>query len=134
MKRHTRELLGTKTAVPGSEPSFFLGLSSQERGRRGSVVGSWLLDLTAKALAQSPDLGPYSGHVSDSGEGAQTCGQIFSTVSAQMRNGLWTVGSIANGANATLQIVATVDTLGTKTNSAQVQTFAAPTLAMVPLK
>ncbi|MCA9145232.1 MAG: DUF11 domain-containing protein [Planctomycetales bacterium] len=34
--------------------------------------------------------------------------------------GVWTVGTIANGANATLQIVASVDTVGTKTNSAQV--------------
>ena len=37
--------------------------------RRGSVVGSWLLDLTAMALVESPGLEPYSGHVSDSGEG-----------------------------------------------------------------
>lgn len=34
--------------------------------------------------------------------------------------GVWTVGTIANGANATLQIVASIDTVGTKTNSAQV--------------
>jgi 6-phosphogluconate dehydrogenase len=37
--------------------------------RRGSVVGSWLLDLTASALQESPELECYSGHVSDSGEG-----------------------------------------------------------------
>ena len=36
--------------------------------RRGSVVGSWLLDLTADALARSPDLGGFAGRVSDSGE------------------------------------------------------------------
>jgi 6-phosphogluconate dehydrogenase len=40
--------------------------------RRGSVVGSWLLDLTAAALAQSPELEGYSGRVSDSGEGRWT--------------------------------------------------------------
>ena len=35
--------------------------------RRGSVVGSWLIDLTADALAKSPDLSDFSGRVSDSG-------------------------------------------------------------------
>jgi 6-phosphogluconate dehydrogenase len=40
--------------------------------RRGSVVGSWLLDLTAAALAQSPELESFSGRVSDSGEGRWT--------------------------------------------------------------
>ena len=40
--------------------------------RRGSVVTSWLLDLTAAALAKSPELDEYSGHVSDSGEGRWT--------------------------------------------------------------
>jgi 6-phosphogluconate dehydrogenase len=40
--------------------------------RRGSVVASWLLDLTAAALAESPDLAGFSGHVSDSGEGRWT--------------------------------------------------------------
>ena len=40
--------------------------------RRGSVVSSWLLDLTAAALAQQPDLANYSGRVSDSGEGRWT--------------------------------------------------------------
>jgi 6-phosphogluconate dehydrogenase len=40
-----------------------------ELWRRGSVIGSWLLDLTAKALAESPDLATFSGRVSDSGEG-----------------------------------------------------------------
>src|SRR5690349_3914111 len=36
--------------------------------RRGSVVASWLLDLTATALAEQPDLAKFSGRVSDSGE------------------------------------------------------------------
>ncbi|GIG54374.1 phosphogluconate dehydrogenase (NAD(+)-dependent, decarboxylating) [Demequina activiva] len=40
--------------------------------RRGSVVGSWLLDLTAEALHEDPDLAEFSGNVSDSGEGRWT--------------------------------------------------------------
>jgi len=40
--------------------------------RRGSVVGSWLVDLTADALARSPDLDGFEGRVSDSGEGRWT--------------------------------------------------------------
>ena len=40
--------------------------------RRGSVIASWLLDLTAIALAKSPDLAGFSGRVSDSGEGRWT--------------------------------------------------------------
>lgn len=43
-----------------------------EAWRRGSVVSSWLLDLTAQALAYDPDLAEYTGHVSDSGEGRWT--------------------------------------------------------------
>ncbi len=41
--------------------------------RRGSVVSSWLLDLTANALAADPTLAGFSGRVSDSGEGRWTC-------------------------------------------------------------
>jgi len=40
--------------------------------RRGSVVASWLLDLTAQALVDSPELESYAGRVSDSGEGRWT--------------------------------------------------------------
>ena len=40
--------------------------------RRGSVVASWLLDLAARALIDSPDLKDFGGHVSDSGEGRWT--------------------------------------------------------------
>jgi len=40
--------------------------------RRGSVIGSWLLDLTAEALAKEPGLEQFSGRVSDSGEGRWT--------------------------------------------------------------
>jgi 6-phosphogluconate dehydrogenase len=43
-----------------------------ELWRRGSVVASWLLDLTAISLLQQPDLAGFSGHVSDSGEGRWT--------------------------------------------------------------
>ncbi len=43
-----------------------------EAWRHGSVIGSWLLDLTAAALKKSPDLSRYAGHVSDSGEGRWT--------------------------------------------------------------
>ena len=40
--------------------------------RRGSVIGSWLLDLTAAALRENPDLSNFAGRVSDSGEGRWT--------------------------------------------------------------
>jgi 6-phosphogluconate dehydrogenase len=40
--------------------------------RRGSVVGSWLVDLTAEAFARSPNLDDFTGRVSDSGEGRWT--------------------------------------------------------------
>jgi 6-phosphogluconate dehydrogenase len=43
-----------------------------ELWRRGSVVSSWLLDLTAAALAESPELAEFVGRVSDSGEGRWT--------------------------------------------------------------
>jgi 6-phosphogluconate dehydrogenase len=40
--------------------------------RRGSVIGSWLLDLTAASMQESPDLADFEGRVSDSGEGRWT--------------------------------------------------------------
>jgi 6-phosphogluconate dehydrogenase len=43
-----------------------------ELWRRGSVVSSWLLDLTAAALTDSPDLDRFTGFVQDSGEGRWT--------------------------------------------------------------
>jgi 6-phosphogluconate dehydrogenase len=43
-----------------------------ELWRRGSVIPSWLLDLTAEALARAPDLSEFAGKVSDSGEGRWT--------------------------------------------------------------
>ena len=43
-----------------------------EAWRRGSVIGSWLLDLTAGALVKNPSLAGFAGKVSDSGEGRWT--------------------------------------------------------------
>jgi 6-phosphogluconate dehydrogenase len=43
-----------------------------ELWRRGSVIGSWLLDLTAEALLPDPGLDQFAGRVSDSGEGRWT--------------------------------------------------------------
>ena len=62
--------------APMSHPEFYqydidVGQVA-EVWRRGSVVGSWLLDLTAAALAESPQLSEFSGRVSDSGEGRWT--------------------------------------------------------------
>jgi 6-phosphogluconate dehydrogenase len=50
-----------------------------ELWRRGSVVGSWLMDLTADALARSPHLDEYAGRVSDSGEGRWTVAAAVDT-------------------------------------------------------
>ena len=47
--------------------------------RRGSVIGSWLLDLTARALREQPDLSGFSGHVADSGEGRWTAAAAIET-------------------------------------------------------
>jgi 6-phosphogluconate dehydrogenase len=47
--------------------------------RRGSVIGSWLLDLTARALAEHPDLQQFSGRVADSGEGRWTANAAIET-------------------------------------------------------
>lgn len=62
--------------APMSEAEFYqyqLDLPEiAELWRRGSVIGSWLLDLTAVALQKNPDLSNFSGRVSDSGEGRWT--------------------------------------------------------------
>jgi len=59
--------------TPLRHPEFYsydLDLAAiAEVWRRGSVIGSWLLDLTATALFKDPRLAGYSGRVSDSGEG-----------------------------------------------------------------
>jgi 6-phosphogluconate dehydrogenase len=62
-------------ATPELAPEHRLDLDLAdvaEVWRRGSVVTSWLLDLTAEALAQDGQLDGFSGHVSDSGEGRWT--------------------------------------------------------------
>ena len=62
--------------APLSDPSLYqydINLPEvAELWRRGSVIGSWLLDLTAHALLESPTLSNFEGHVSDSGEGRWT--------------------------------------------------------------
>lgn len=62
--------------APLAEPqnySYHLDIPAiTELWRRGSVVSSWLLDLTAGALHESPTLEDFTGHVSDSGEGRWT--------------------------------------------------------------
>jgi len=69
------EALDAETA-PLRDPDHYhyeLDLAAvTEVWRRGSVISSWLLDLTAQALHQSPMLDDYAGHVSDSGEGRWT--------------------------------------------------------------
>lgn len=62
--------------TPLREPQFYqydFDLSGiAEVWRRGSVISSWLLDLTARALDEDPALDRYAGNVSDSGEGRWT--------------------------------------------------------------
>ncbi|MEO5900629.1 MAG: phosphogluconate dehydrogenase (NAD(+)-dependent, decarboxylating) [Ilumatobacteraceae bacterium] len=71
-EQHTKD---AETA-PLTHPQYYqydLDLPSiAEVWRRGSVVASWLLDLTANALFADPDLSGFQGHVSDSGEGRWT--------------------------------------------------------------
>jgi 6-phosphogluconate dehydrogenase len=62
----------TSTSLPEGQ-RYDLDLADiAEVWRRGSVVSSWLLDLTASALAENPDLSNYTGVVQDSGEGRWT--------------------------------------------------------------
>jgi 6-phosphogluconate dehydrogenase len=72
--RHPRE--ADAETAPLTDPEYYeyeLDLPEvAEVWRRGSVIGSWLLDLTAAALAQSPTLEEFEGRVSDSGEGRWT--------------------------------------------------------------
>jgi 6-phosphogluconate dehydrogenase len=62
--------------APLRDPEYYrydLNLTDiAELWRRGSVISSWLLDLTAQALLDSPDLEDFQGHVADSGEGRWT--------------------------------------------------------------
>ncbi len=72
----TRERLEDAETTPLRDPEFYqykLDLPEvAELWRRGSVIGSWLLDLTASALRQDPELSSFGGRVSDSGEGRWT--------------------------------------------------------------
>jgi 6-phosphogluconate dehydrogenase len=67
---------GDAETAPLAEPEFYQfdidTTAVTELWRRGSVVGSWLLDLTATALFESPELAEFAGRVSDSGEGRWT--------------------------------------------------------------
>jgi 6-phosphogluconate dehydrogenase len=72
----TRPIDRDAETTPIRHPEFYqytLNLPDiSEVWRRGSVIQSWLLDLTAQALADSPDLSRFAGRVSDSGEGRWT--------------------------------------------------------------
>jgi len=72
--KHTHEV-DAETAPLRNPQDFQYDLNLAdvtELWRRGSVISSWLLDLTAMAFAQDPTLENYSGRVSDSGEGRWT--------------------------------------------------------------
>ena len=73
---HVAEQVVNAETTPLRDPEFYqydLNIPDvAEVWRRGSVVASWLLDLTAHALSISPDLDNFSGQVSDSGEGRWT--------------------------------------------------------------
>lgn len=61
-----------KPELPANQRYDFELADIAELWRRGSVISSWLLDLTAIALAEDDSLSEYSGKVSDSGEGRWT--------------------------------------------------------------
>ena len=66
-------LKGVNQEVIPAERRYDLDLADiTELWRRGSVVSSWLLDLSAISLAEDPELKSYSGYVEDSGEGRWT--------------------------------------------------------------
>ena len=66
-------LLNARSRALPDEHRYDLDLGAiTELWRRGSVVSSWLLDLTAQALAETPTLATYTGVVQDSGEGRWT--------------------------------------------------------------
>jgi 6-phosphogluconate dehydrogenase len=79
--KHTEEI-DAETA-PLRDPQYYQYTIDTgevaEVWRRGSVVGSWLIDLTADALAKSPELADFSGRVSDSGEGRWTVAAAVDT-------------------------------------------------------
>jgi 6-phosphogluconate dehydrogenase len=66
-------LRGARGEKIAADHRYALNLGAiAELWRRGSVVSSWLLDLSARALVQSPDLERFTGFVQDSGEGRWT--------------------------------------------------------------
>jgi 6-phosphogluconate dehydrogenase len=72
----TRDAQATAEHAPLRDPQYYqfdFDLAAiAEVWRHGSVVSSWLLDLTAAALSKSPGLASFAGRVSDSGEGRWT--------------------------------------------------------------
>ncbi len=72
----TRTQEGDAETAPLANPEYYrydIDVAEvAEVWRRGSVVGSWLLDLSAAALHESPELRDFAGRVSDSGEGRWT--------------------------------------------------------------
>ncbi len=72
----THVIEGDAETAPMENPEYYRydinTAEVSEVWRRGSVISSWLLDLTAQALHQSPGLEDFSGRVSDSGEGRWT--------------------------------------------------------------
>jgi len=79
--KHQEEV--SAEAAPLRDPGFYrydLDVAAvAELWRRGSVIGSWLLDLTAHALVQDPEVAGFSGRVSDSGEGRWTVAAAVET-------------------------------------------------------
>ena len=79
--KHQEEI--SAEASPLRDPGFYrydLDVAAvAEVWRRGSVIGSWLLDLTAHALVQDPRVAGFSGRVSDSGEGRWTVAAAVET-------------------------------------------------------
>jgi len=79
--KHQEEI--SAEAAPLRDPGYYrydLDVAAvAEVWRRGSVIGSWLLDLTAHALLQDPQAAGFSGRVSDSGEGRWTVAAAVET-------------------------------------------------------
>ena len=75
-RRQARSARADAETTPLRDPQYYqydLDIPAvAEVWRRGSVVASWLLDLTAKALRADPELAGFGGRVSDSGEGRWT--------------------------------------------------------------
>jgi 6-phosphogluconate dehydrogenase len=72
LKEHAKDAETTPLRDPQYYQFQFDVPEVAEVWRRGSVISSWLLDLTAKALQEDPEVASFSGHVSDSGEGRWT--------------------------------------------------------------